>query len=120
MKPKYIADFVCTYNLLDEYESSFWLYQIQILQAFNLEQFDDEKINQVTRQVYERYRENPYIVDILQSDQFKQLDMFDKDDLTKFRSCFSYNSFHLIHSVLCSIINNIAINDANYQKLLLQ
>ena len=136
MKAKYITDFVCTYNLIDEYEDSFWLYQIQILQAFNLEQFNDEKVNVVTEQLYEQYKNNSYIIAILRSnhnemdkmdkmdemDEMNKIDEMDKmdkmDELTKFRSCFNYNTFYLIHSVLCSIINNMKINEKNYNKII--
>ena len=115
MKAKYITDFVCTYNLIDEYENSFWLYQIQILQAFNLEEFDDEKINIVIQNLYKKYKDNIYISTIIQSEHFKQYDI---DDLSKFIMCFNYNSFFLIHSILCSLINNMKINENNYNKLL--
>ena len=119
MNPEYIADYICTYNLIDEYKSSLWLYQIQILQAFNLEQFDDDKINSITEQLYEKYKDNTYISTIIQKSLlFSQPDTIDKDNLTKFRICFSYNTFYLIHSILCSLINNIKINEINYNKLL--
>ena len=118
MKPEYIADFVCTYNLIDEYESSLWLYQIQILQAFNLEQFDDDKINSIIIKLYEKYEDNTYISAIIQSAQFAQPDMCDKDNLTKFIMCFNYNTFFLIHSILCSLINNMKISEVNFNKLL--
>ena len=37
----YIADFVCTYKMFDDdYEESLILYQIQLLQAFDLKSYD--------------------------------------------------------------------------------
>ena len=118
MKAKYISDFVCTYDLIDEYENSFWLYQIQLLQAFNLEQFDDNKINMITQALYEKYKDNTYISSIIKVDVLIQNQEIPIDDLTRFRLCFEYDTFYLIHSILCSIINNFKMNELNYKKLL--
>ena len=41
----YKTDFVCTYKLLKNQEDSLVLYQLQFLQAFNLNVWTDDIIN---------------------------------------------------------------------------
>ena len=53
---KYKTDFMCTYNLIEDYNDSFILYQVQLLLSFNTRIFDDEKINYITEQLYEKYK----------------------------------------------------------------
>jgi hypothetical protein len=47
----YQTDFICTYKLMDE-EFTDDLYQIQLLQAFNLEKWDDALINNLCYELY--------------------------------------------------------------------
>ncbi len=47
----YQTDFICTYKRMDE-EFTDDLYQIQILQAFNLEKWDDNIINNLCFELY--------------------------------------------------------------------
>lgn len=110
----YIADFVCTYNLIDNLSESNALYQIQILQAFNLNNFDDKIINKTTEQLYEKYKNNTYIEQIIASTNKGIID----DNLTLFLMCFGYKTFYLFHSILCSIINESEINKDKFNALI--
>ena len=47
----YQTDFICTYKLMDE-EFTDDLYQIQLLQAFNLDKWDDALINNLCYELY--------------------------------------------------------------------
>ena len=47
----YQTNFICTYKLMDE-EFTDDLYQIQLLQAFNLEKWDDALINNLCYELY--------------------------------------------------------------------
>jgi len=95
----YITDFVCTYNLIEDSDESNLLYQIQFLQAFNLVSFDDKIINKITEDLYEKYKNNAEILKLMESTNTYIID----DKLTLFMMCFGYDTFHLIHSILCSI-----------------
>ena len=120
ISPTYQTDFVCTYNKIDDQEDSVILYQIQILQAFNLLEFNDNIINKITEDLYEKYKNNKYILKIIQH-KFKIIkhkSNHTNNELDMFRLCFKYNTFHLMHSILCSLINNNEINQDNYKKLL--
>lgn len=47
----YITNFACTYKLHDE-EDQEDVYRAQFLQAFNLNEWDDNKINEETDKLY--------------------------------------------------------------------
>lgn len=112
----YETDFICTYQYIKEEEDSEIIYRSQLLQAFDLENFEEEKINSITEDLYEKYKNNIYIEKMLKADIMKIKDIF-PDKLTQFRMYFGYETFHLFHSLLCSLINNAAINDDSYKKL---
>ena len=112
----YETDFICTYQFIKEDDESDIIYRSQLLQAFGLENFEEDKINNVTEELYEKYKDNMYIKKILESDIMKIKDIF-PDKLTQFRMYFGYETFYLFHGLLSSLINNAAINDDNYKKL---
>jgi hypothetical protein len=115
----YQTDFCCTYYLLkDEKEEGIeLLYQLQLLQAFNLDLFDDKIINDMTEELYEKYKDNHYIKTIIETDILKINHIF-LDKITQFRSYFGYETFHLFHDVLCCLIDNKKMNETKYQKLI--
>ena len=110
----YITDFVCTYNLIEnDFSDTNALYQLQLLQAFNLEIFDDTIINKITEQIYEKFKTNNYIIKLLNECNKKYID----DELTLFRFCFGYHTFYLMHSIICSLINETNVNEDKFNKL---
>lgn len=113
----YITDFICTYQRIKDLEDSTLLYRLQFLQAFNLKNFDEEKINTITEQLYEKYKDNPYIDKLIETDA-QHVNDFSSDKLTCFRIYFGYEIFYLFHNLLCSLINNTSIDTNNYNKLL--
>ena len=110
----YITDFVCTYYLIDDFSESNPLYQIQLLQAFDLEIFDDIIINKITEQLYEKFKNNVHIVKILENTNKDIIN----DKLTLFRMCFGYHTFYLLHSIMCSLINEKPVNNEKLNKLI--
>ena len=117
---QYQSDFLCTYQYIknkDNSEDSLLLYQVQLLQAFNLGNFDDDIINKITENLYEKYKNNKYIVAIINSNIMKNVQFVENDDLTKFRMYFGYDTFHLLHPLLCNLINNKEVNKESYNKL---
>ena len=115
---QYQADFLCTYQYIkDDMEECQLLYQVQLLQAFSLGIFDENIINKITEDLYEKYKNNKYIIAIINSNIMNGI-LGENDDLTKFRMYFGYDTFHLLHSLLCNLINNKKINEENYNKLI--
>jgi hypothetical protein len=94
---EYQSDFVCTYHLIDSDEGEL-LYQKQFLQAFNLERFDDNQINRITDELYKKFGTNELILKLM-----AQYNNFDNTEI-RFRLCFSYGTFHVIHRLLCALI----------------
>ena len=81
-------------------------------------------INKITEDLYQKYKENKYIIKIIQSNidnikDIKNIEDINKliqdDNLTKFRLYFRYDTFHLLHSLLCSLINNKIVNEKKLQ-----
>ena len=103
----YQTDFICTYKHMDE-EFTDDLYQIQILQAFNLEKWDDTVINNlcfelyilltksdtIFRDIIEKAKKNRDIKNIYES----VIDKEDEDtDKIIFTLLFTYHYFDLFH-----------------------
>ena len=51
----YQTDFICTYKLMDEEFSRNQLYRIQLMQAFNLEECDDDIVNKIIKSLYIKF-----------------------------------------------------------------
>lgn len=101
----YITDFVCTYKQIEDPDESNLLYRIQLLQAFGLERFDEDSIDKITTNLYEKYKDNIYINKLLTADVMKINDYL-PDRITCFRLYFGYDTFYLFHGLLCSLINS--------------
>jgi hypothetical protein len=70
----YQTDFVCTYKLLKSRILQEQLYRIQLLQAFDLEQWDDEKINTMTTDLYNNLADKePFIQILSKANENKQI-----------------------------------------------
>ena len=50
----YSADFICTYKLMDNDDDRNIMYQIQILQAFGMQNFDQDEINEKVLHLYQK------------------------------------------------------------------
>ena len=129
----YQTDFICTYKLMDE-EFTDDLYQIQILQAFNLERWDDNVINSlcfelytlltnsdsIVRDIIERAKKNSDIINIVDS----VIDKDDKDnkddDNLIFALLFTYDYFDLFHKCICEYMRNGKVSLQTLENLLIK
>ena len=50
----YSADFICTYKMMDNDDDRNIMYQIQILQAFGMQKFDQDEINEKVLHLYQK------------------------------------------------------------------
>jgi len=116
----YKVDFVCTYQRITDYDDSLILYRVQFLQAFNVITYDDEIINSTTLILYNDYKENDIISNLINNKKNKliEINLLYVDDLTIFRTYFGYDTFHAFHSILSSLINKTKIDDAKYDILI--
>ena len=110
----YNTNFVITYQLIKEDdELSDDLYRSQFLQAFNLNKWDDNKIDENTKKIYDNYDiENNFreIFKIIKTEKtiFSQYMIFYREDSSffdLFRLLFSYETFYLLHKFICDLEN---------------
>lgn len=101
---EYDIYFICTYKLLndiDEDDKNI-LYQIQLLQAFNINNFEllDEKINKL----YETIKDSYQLKEYLKSNNF--FNDYLTNPLYIFKFLFSYDYFDSFHKCLVNILKN--------------
>ena len=123
----YESDFVCTYMFIKDLDESSVCYRFQLLEAFHCQEFNDSIINKTTKYLYDKYKDNEYVSNIIKSQLTKfnlhidnesnESNEHSLDKLILFRSLFSYDTFYLFHSILCSLINNTDINIEKYNNL---
>ena len=118
----YCSDFLCTYKLHKEEESED-IYRLQFLQAFQLDNWDDDKIEKETQELFSRVKSLEDFKEIFdklkQSDKFKfMFIIMGNDDYTLFKVLFMYDLFDLAHKCFCDILNNGIINIDNKNMLL--
>ena len=110
----YNTDFICTYKMMDTEEDCKLMYQIQLLQAFGIDQMDEKTMNyeicnlftkikqcDILMGIIDRYSKSEYISDI-----FKQFDPNKEDTkMLLFTILFQYDYFNLTHKSLCEFLN---------------
>jgi len=107
----YITNFVCTYKLHED-DVKEDMYRMQFLQAFNLNNWNDEEINKETLALYNlcnKTKEFTALLDKMkQSDELKLLIsiMGDNDNIVVFKCLFKFELFDLAHKYFCNIIEH--------------
>lgn len=142
----YQTDFICTYKLMDE-EFTDDLYKIQLLQAFNLEKWDDALINNLCYELYillmkpdtifrdiiEKGKQNRDIKNIydsiIQEEHTKQDDHTkgeehakgeDDHDSIIFALLFTYDFFDLFHKCICEYFRNGVISLKTLENIMIK
>jgi len=126
----YQTDFICTYKLMDD-EFTDDLYKIQLLQAFNLEKWDDTiitnrsfelyallmKSDTLFRDIIEKAKKNSDIANIYDS----VLDKDGKDDdKIIFALLFTYDYFDLFHKCICDYMRNGKVSFQTLENLMIK
>ena len=92
----YNKDFLTTYTLIDDYEISFPLYQSQLLQIFNIEEFDEIKILNEFKNIESEICYNLDFLKIKKNllEKFKN-SIFNEDNIIMLLLSFEYfDNFH--------------------------
>ena len=128
MSINYCTDFICTYKQIEDQTESNILFRSQYLQAFNLDYFDLNIINDICEKLYinmQKFEQNKLnnILALLYNKHAKQLlpFSFKKNSYTNlftFQILFSYNFFDTFHLCLIDLINNNNINTLHYENLI--
>lgn len=113
----YCTDFICTYKKHDE-EDQEDMYRAQFLQAFQLQSWEDDKINNTTKELYEKIKESHDLDDILdkirESDKFSQFISFvGNENYDLFRMLFMFDLFDLAHNCFRDLLMNNNITQNN-------
>jgi|TARA_B110000114_G_C15073501_1_gene390726 hypothetical protein len=118
----YNTEFVCTYKKHDEDEKDD-IYRIQLLQVYNLDRWDDSKINTIMTTIFDKYTKNLDMRHIInkarRSDKLSNIKLYiGDDDLTIFKGMFQYELFDLIHLCICDLDKSDKISDINKNTII--
>ena len=100
----YVKNFLTTYKLITDYNVSFPLYQSQLLQAFNLKEYDDDKILEQVKFLETELFNNVNFLQIKNRllEKFENNSIFNNDNIIML--FFSYDYFDEFHK--CYIKND--------------
>ena len=125
----YQTDFICTYKLMEDEFSQDYLYRVQLLQAFGMERWDDDKINTITNDTFNTIKDTDTFREIIETakqnkDMMSLLTLICREDNNVnqdelvFELLFKYEFFDLIHKCLCEQLRNGRVSDATKDVLL--
>ena len=112
-----IFDFICTYHMIDDKEESDLLYKIQLLQAFDLKDFDENKMVEEQNIIFEKWNQHKQINNliILLKEKYK---LYSNNHNIIFQLLFSYDFFYIFLGCLRELYHNNVISDNNYNTLI--
>ena len=118
----YICNFACTYKLHDN-DLQEDMYRLQMLQAFDLTEWDDDVIETKTKNLYNKIKNKNQLHEIItkikESDKFSKFIAFiGDDDYDLFKILFIFDLFDLAHKCFCDICNAGEITEENKKMLL--
>lgn len=95
----YHADFICTYKLMDNDDDRNFMYQIQLLQAFGMHNFNEDEMSERTLQLYHQLKNCNQVKEILE-EGVKANPQMKMTNVIMFMCLFSYQFFDLFHKCL--------------------
>ena len=118
----YNYNFLCTYKF-HEHDDQEDMYRIQLLQALNLDAWDDEKVGVVMEKLYNHVKSHEDIQKIIEkaktSNQLKwMIHISGNDNYTIFTMLFKFELFEMTHKCLCELNEKQKISYANSQQLI--
>lgn len=130
----YNYQMISTYRFFDkekDYDIAHICYQTQLLQVFNMDNFDDSILQKNINTLYLFLQKNSDIDNILVnlSKKFNSYDIFNnesdvnKDNFLIFQLLFSYEFFDVFHECLSNFIiniNDISKSKNSFNKLILK
>jgi hypothetical protein len=127
----YTTDFICTYKMMTSDEDKEHLYRIQMLQAFNIEEWNDKVIEETMNELLQKVRGNEQFRFILDTAKVspklgmmltlayqRQQEKEDKIDAYIFIMLFNYDYFDMFHRCICEHINEGRIKRETYEKIM--
>lgn len=111
----YNFDMICTYKLMDNDDDRKLMYQIQLLQLFNLEKFDDVLLSENINKLYNTFKMNKNIIELIENNPYKNQLM---NNNLIFQTFFSYDTLDIFHKCLQDLRNNNTISINNKEDLI--
>lgn len=118
----YVDDFICTYKQ-HENENQENVYRSQFLQAFDLQTWDDTKVEERMSTLYDSIKNLEDIMSIIKTAKTsKELEMLilfsEADDATIFKMLFKFELFDMTHRCICDAIAKQKVEDVHKQILI--
>jgi len=127
MNKEYSTDFICTYKFHKEIKEQDFFYRTQILQLFNMNDWNDDLIDKKRDKLFDIMCSDPRFNDFLNN--FNKSDdnflntflIFCSNDTERkkmiFTYLFSFDLFDLTHMCICDKINIGVVREDNMNKL---
>ena len=118
----YQTDFICTYKNSDDSMKQEDLYRIQLLQAFDMDTWDDDEVNAVTQNLFNQMATAGGMKDIITKcrehpDHAMLVSMMGSDDLTVFRLLFKFELFDFMHKCIVEYLTTGTISDGSLANI---
>jgi hypothetical protein len=113
----YSADFICTYKLMDNDDDRNIMYQIQILQAFGMQNFDQDEINEKVLHLYKKLISCNKVKEILEEGIKINSDMQLTHEIM-FMCLFSYQFFDFFHKCLIDYFTSGSISEESKRDMI--
>ena len=126
----YQSDFICTYKSMDNDYDQEQLYRIQLLQAFDLNEWNDDRINTTIgelyaqlfnriefKEIFVKARHNPAIMEMIDLFKLSGVERLEEDDII-FKLLFKFEYFDLLHRCIVDFLLTDTISPVYSSKLL--
>ena len=126
----YQSDFICTYKSMDNDYDQEQLYRIQLLQAFDLNEWNDDRINTTIgelyaqlfnriefKEIFVKARQNPAIMEMIDLFKLSGVERLEEDDII-FKLLFKFEYFDLLHRCIVDFLLTDTISPVYSSKLL--
>jgi len=118
----YQTDFICTYKNIDNGSDQEDLYRIQLLQAFDIDIWDDKEVNNITEGLFNQMATTDGMKDIITKcreypDHAMLVSMMGSDDLTIFRLLFKFELFVFMHKCIVEYITTGKISSESLANI---
>ena len=118
----YNSEFLCTYKSMTEEYYQQLCYQIQMLQALNINSYDDTMVTNHIEKIY-YFLQNYYEIDIIilaLKEKYKNTSIvffIENNSSALFQLLFSYDFFDIFHKCLCQYLRDKKQNnEINIEK----
>ena len=101
----YNTKFLCTYKLHDDEDDQDTMYRHEYLYAFELKEYDSDKIMKTLEYIYEKLKNNADFIEILES-HYQYRSNNNKNHEIVLQFLFSVHTFNLFHACLTHLLSH--------------